>query len=53
MKYRPSWKVEVICKILTEVWPFFDLDIDIWLNCGFRLIAFEAMQQFHSNFTEG
>ena len=50
IKYKSSSKMEVIRKILTELWPFF---ISFWLNCSFRSITFEGMQQFHSNFTEG
>ena len=50
IKYESNLKVEVITKILTELCPFL---FGFWLNCGFRSIIFEGMQQLHSNLTEG
>ena len=42
-------RIWVIHKILTELWPFFDLNLaELW----FLINSFEEIKQFHSNFTE-
>ena len=43
-------RTNVIRKILTELWPFV---LRFWLNCGFRSITFEGIQQSYLKFTEG
>ena len=48
IKYRSSLILVIICQILAELWPFFDLVFVV----GFRSITFEVMHWFHSNFAE-
>ena len=48
VKYRLSSILIIIRQILAELWPFFDL---VFVVC-FRLVTFEGMHWFHSDFAK-
>ena len=48
IKYRSSLILVIICQILAELWPFFDLVFDV----HFCSITFKGMHWFQSNFAE-
>ena len=52
IKYRSSLNLEIIGKILTELWPFFDIGLASIL-VSVRTITFEEVHHYHSKFTEG
>ena len=53
VKYRSSSILVIIRKILTELWPFFQLTFCWWLDIGFRSITFAGMHWFYWKFAEG
>ena len=48
IKYRSSLILVIICQILAELWPFFDLAFIV----RFHSVTFEGMHWFHSDIAE-
>ena len=48
IKYRSSLILVIICQMLAELWPCFDLVFVV----DYRSITFEGMHWFHSNFAK-
>ena len=53
VKYRSSLILVIICQILAELWPFFDLVLLLGKDIGFHSLSFEGMHWCHQKFELG